>query len=731
MLDTAFARIVESKQARLPSVFHAVSDFPSHVVCIVLTAHLSFSGAFGMKSHSLVVKFTAVSGLVSAGVMVVVLVVSGVMSLRHSVDTTRVTLREAASHHATAVATQIRGALDVSATLGTLVESMVHDRQKLDRTLLDRQIAGLLKANPFFFGVWVMVDPGKLEGSDVRPSTDGSGDSSTIYAPYAYYDEGKPAYDYTNFNEGAVEPYYLESHGSGQEALIDPYAEPDADNVLMTSTTVAIKEQGVPIGVAGVDVVLSSFSEKMRAIKPFERSVAFVLGNNGLIVGHPDDSLAGKSATALGLGSAELEAVKRGEVIEMVLAASGARHKQQLVIMPMRVSANTAPWALGIAVPQSVLMAPLRTQSAVTIVLALGGIGILLAILFFMMRTFIAPIQNISEQLGRIADGEGDLTLRLEVHGDDEVGALAQAFNRFMAQLQTVIGAVANNTHTLFGSSEALSQSALHIAQRTEVMRGQTATVAAAAEQSAVSVQSITAVAERISASAQSVAVAMEQMSASLNEVAQSCQKELAVASDASAQARVGTQTIARLGESATSIGKVIEVINDIAEQTNLLALNATIEAASAGEAGKGFAVVAAEVKALARQTAQATLQIRERIGDIQSSTASAVGVIEQIAAVIETVNTYSHSIVSAVEQQSTVVNEISRTVASLTNGTQEVARTVSESARGLSEVSSTISGVNDEVSQTAQGIESVKQSTLRLAELSDNLNAIVGKFTV
>jgi methyl-accepting chemotaxis protein len=124
------------------------------------------------------------------------------------------------------------------------------------------------------------------------------------------------------------------------------------------------------------------------------------------------------------------------------------------------------------------------------------------------------------------------------------------------------------------------------------------------------------------------------------------------------------SSNINQLGEAANTIGKVIETNTDISEQVNLLALNTTIEAARAGEAGKGFAVVANEIKELAKQTANATQEIKEKIGGIQGTTSTTVRQITEITQVITIVNDVVTNIATAVEEQSAATLEIADNVA-------------------------------------------------------------------
>jgi truncated hemoglobin YjbI len=200
-------------------------------------------------------------------------------------------------------------------------------------------------------------------------------------------------------------------------------------------------------------------------------------------------------------------------------------------------------------------------------------------------------------------------------------------------------------------------------------------------------VHKISEASERSSSEIRQVSVSMDQMSEAMNEVARNAGQAAQVASQANQVAETTRGTIDELGSSAREIGTVIDLIKGIAAQTNLLALNATIEAARAGEAGKGFAVVANEVKALARQSADATEEIRNRVDLIQRQTQDAVSAIGDIVQVISEMSHYNNSIAGAVEEQSSVTGEISRSISGVAQAAEEVGRSVEEMNQTAEEV--------------------------------------------
>jgi methyl-accepting chemotaxis protein len=339
---------------------------------------------------------------------------------------------------------------------------------------------------------------------------------------------------------------------------------------------------------------------------------------------------------------------------------------------------------------------------------AIVGTGVtILAIVFCLgiayhtTTSIIRPLQETVGVLRNIAEGEGDLTRRVNQSSGDELGEMGKWFNIFMVKLEGLIVQVAKSTQGVAGSSTNLFAVSHQMGVGAEETSSQANVVAAAAEQ--------------VTRNLQTVAAATEEMTASIREISKNASAAAGVAALAVDKARFANVTMNRLGESSAEIGEVVKVINSVAQQTKLLALNATIEAARAGEAGKGFAVVANEVKELANETAKATKQISERLQTIRTGTDGAVEVIAEVGRIIAQMHDITTTIASAVEEQ--------------TATTKEIARNVSEAARGESHVTENITSVAQAARSTSGGAQSTQTAAGELAGMAAELQRIVGVF--
>jgi methyl-accepting chemotaxis protein len=356
-------------------------------------------------------------------------------------------------------------------------------------------------------------------------------------------------------------------------------------------------------------------------------------------------------------------------------------------------------------------------------------IGLVLG--FFVSRGITVPINKAVARLKDIAEGEGDLTQRLEVDTRDELGEMATWFNTFLQNLQGMIKDIASNTVTLSNSSTELSAISQQMSAGAEQTSGKSNTVAAASEEMSNNISSVAAAMEQAATNLNMVATATEQMTASVNEIAQNSEKARKITGEAVSKAQGTSKKVNDLGNAAQAISKVTEVITEISEQTNLLALNATIEAARAGEAGKGFAVVANEIKELAKQTAEATLEIKNQIEGVQVSTEETVADIGDICEVIAKVDETVGIIAAAVEEQSVTTQDIAGNISQASTGVQEVTSNVAQSTEVTVSISRDIAEVSQASNEMTTSSSQVNISAEELAGMAETINGMVGKFKV
>jgi methyl-accepting chemotaxis protein len=364
-----------------------------------------------------------------------------------------------------------------------------------------------------------------------------------------------------------------------------------------------------------------------------------------------------------------------------------------------------------------------------------AGLGVVIGVVgisLILSQSITCAIGTAVKLLGQVAKGNLGIEIPQSLSDrHDEAGILANSIQTMTTSLRETVESLSDNARRLASSSVELTATATQLAGSAQETTAQSSTVASATEELSTNMSNMSATGEQMTTNVKVVASAVEEINVSIAEVAKNAQEAAAIARGAVKLAADSNKCIGELGAAAEKVGKVTDVIQEIAEQTNLLALNATIEAARAGEAGKGFSVVANEVKALARQTAAATEDIRHQIEWIQGTTGQAVQAIGGVGNVIQKIDDLSRLIATTVEQQSITTREIARNVVQASAAVEMMAGGVSEAAVLSRDISQNIAGVATAAQNTASAAGTTHEASVGLADTTRELRAIMSRYTL
>ncbi|HFE37125.1 MAG TPA: methyl-accepting chemotaxis protein [Gammaproteobacteria bacterium] len=330
-------------------------------------------------------------------------------------------------------------------------------------------------------------------------------------------------------------------------------------------------------------------------------------------------------------------------------------------------------------------------------------------------RSISSPIRHAAEAMDDIAEGEGDLSKRLNEEGKDELGHLSAAFNRFANKVHGIVSQVAGSTAQLASSAKHMSEVTQLTTEGVRQQQNETEQVATAMNEMTMTVQQVAEHASDAAQSAQSANKETDIGQQVVNRVVESINTLAGEIESASA-------VIQQLEDESENIGSVLDVIRGIAEQTNLLALNAAIEAARAGEQGRGFAVVADEVRTLASRTQKSTEEIQTMIQRLQTGSREAV--LAMNSSTEKAQQSVSHA-----DEAGKSLQTISQAVNRITDMNIQIASAAEEQGGVANEINRNINNINEVVQQTAEGSQQISQASEELSQLSLELKVLVSQF--
>ncbi|TFY89082.1 methyl-accepting chemotaxis protein [Pseudomonas kairouanensis] len=611
------------------------------------------------------------------------------------------------------VATQIQGELNkVQAQQRSITQTI----PLLDSDAIDKVLPGLVdqygELKVFGGGIWPL--PNQRTPGRNKHSTFWHRDASGKLTVNTFWnsDPAPNYYDQSWYKGGLASP-------RGQCAWAAAYKD-DASQEPRTNCAMAIQRDGAAYGVATIDVTLGFFNDLVASKEKDIGGQMLIVEGDGKIISNSSrisgpvvlkniSELAGTSAFAAQVSKALAQrdqALQRSEFDNGGVAST----------FYMRPIEGT-PWFLATALPTSLITAQRDDVLGTLALLQIPMVLLLVLLAAYAIRQLVQRMKSLKTNIDALSAGDADLTRRITIRAEDELGAIGHSVNRFIVYLQNMIGEVTQATGAMSTGLEQLQQTS---AQTNRIL------VRHASETD----QTVTAITE-MSSTADTVAQNAAETAAFTQRANEHADRSRVVVGEASnsVSALIGevssaTHTVENMRQDAARITETLGVIGAIAGQTNLLALNAAIEAARAGEQGRGFAVVADEVRALAARTQASTSQINEMLARLTTGVSSSVAAMENTQASCQ-------SAADATARVNTGLDEMAGSVSHINNLSTQIATAAEQQSAVTEEINRSMVQIRQMVEELVESGHATQTSTQSLLEANGRVIGLMSRFKV
>lgn len=661
-------------------------------------------------------------------------VMTNVMLYNKSMEDSEAYTGRNAQLSASKIGDRIEETAEMLRTTKTALESL-HAGGRLTAADTLRVLQANVTENEHLFGMAIIIEPGEAvigENMD-RALLDGE----QRFIPYVYKGENDLVTERVTGYEEAESDWYQIPKTEQRTVLTEPY-EYEAGGETVNMTTLAVPlldESGTFIGVLTADFSIDFMAELAAESAPAEGFARILTDQGAIIADSIDQEQVGRNIAETRDWDAIKPELDKGQEWTLYAESRLLRENSFNVFAPVLVNGVDETWSVQTVIPKSSILEAFNKTLMFTIIAALVMILIMAAATLLFIHRQLKPLAFLRSSIETAATG--DLTQKVdEKHlRNDEIGAVAFAFNNMLDRVSDVV-------RTVRSSTSNLNESSTHVHHIFEE-------VVASSNEVSVAVDEIAQGASKQSEDTEDTGHQMAQLSDRIDALSELSEQMNELSQQAGERAQGGMAQVEQLREHNTAandmnvrvkdqmqglsgkiseIEAVIESIHSITAQTNLLALNASIEAARAGEHGKGFAVVAEEVRKLAEQSRRETEVIQKTVQDILHASNQTSSVVDENLSLMEGQNESVSDTQAAFEMQSEIADRISQAVRELTEKLNEM---VSRKEQAMLSIQS-VSAISEETAASAEQVsasaEEQQTELQRVAEATDNMNRIAGE---